>query len=218
MLKFITFLIKRITHYEVLNLERIPAEGGVLMTTNHISRLDVPFLMAIPTRKDLVAIVAKKYQKKPFFSWILKKIGTIIWMDRETTDFTALREVLNQLRKGHVVGIAPEGRRSHGAVGLLEGKQGAAVLAAQAAVPILPIGIVGPELIYKKLMKFQRPTVTIQVGEPYHLPEIDRDARQAWLARSTDEIMCRIAALLPPEYRGFYKDHPRLKELLDASQ
>ena len=30
----------------------------------------------------------------------------------------------------------------------------------------------------------------------------------------TDEVMCRIAALLPPERRGFYVDHPRLKELL----
>jgi 1-acyl-sn-glycerol-3-phosphate acyltransferase len=43
---------------------------------------------------------------------------------------------------------------------------------------------------------------------------MDRDDRQGWLSRSTEEIMCRIAALLPPEYRGFYKDHPRLQELL----
>jgi 1-acyl-sn-glycerol-3-phosphate acyltransferase len=43
---------------------------------------------------------------------------------------------------------------------------------------------------------------------------MDRDDRQGWLARNTDEIMCRISALLPPEYRGFYEDHPRLKELL----
>jgi 1-acyl-sn-glycerol-3-phosphate acyltransferase len=55
------------------------------------------------------------------------------------------------------------------------------------------------------------------VGKPYYLPEIDMANRQAWLERYTDEIMCQIAALLPLEYRGFYADHPRLKELLAES-
>ena len=43
---------------------------------------------------------------------------------------------------------------------------------------------------------------------------MDRENRQAWLTQYTDEIMCRIAALLPEQYRGFYADHPRLMELL----
>jgi 1-acyl-sn-glycerol-3-phosphate acyltransferase len=212
--KTVVFLIKKLTRFQVLNGDRIPPEGGLLMTSNHISRLDAPCLTAITDRTDLVAIVARKYQKKPFFKWILEKITTIIWMDRETIDFPALRDVLNQLRKGHVIGIAPEGTRSHGGVGLLEGKQGAAVMAAQASVPILPVGIIGTDKIYAHWMKMRRPPVTIRVGIPYHLPPIDRDDRQAWLSRNTDEIMCRIAALLPPEYRGFYAEHPRLKELL----
>jgi 1-acyl-sn-glycerol-3-phosphate acyltransferase len=212
--KLIIFLINKITHFQIINGERIPPQGGVMMTTNHISRLDVPFLIAVPQRMDKVAIVAKKYQKKPFFRWVLEKIGDIVWMDRETTDFSALREVLNWLRKGRVVGIAPEGTRSHEGVGMLEGKQGAAMLAAKASVPNLPIGIVGTERVYNEWMKFRRPTVTIRVGYPYHLPDFDRENRQAWLAQNTDEIMCRIAMLLPPEYRGFYANHPRLQELL----
>ena len=36
------------------------------------------------------------------------------------------------------------------------------------------------------------------------------------LEDGTTEVMCRIAAMLPPEYRGVYADHPRLKELLAA--
>jgi 1-acyl-sn-glycerol-3-phosphate acyltransferase len=212
--KTVTFLIKTLTKYQVIDGERIPPEGGLLMTTNHISRLDVPFLMAMTDRTDLVAIVARKYQQKPFFKWILEKIGTIIWMDREKTDFSGLRDVLNQLRAGNVVGIAPEGTRSHGAVGMLEGKPGAAMMAAQTSVPILPVGITGTEKIYAHWMKLRRPPVTIRVGKPYFLPAMDRDDRQAWSSRSTDEIMCRIAVLLPPEYRGFYADHPRLQALL----
>ena len=208
------FLIKKLTRFQVLNAGLIPPEGGLLMTTNHISRLDLPILMAMTDRTDLVAVVAKKYEKKPFFKWVLEKIGTIIWMDREKTDFSALREVLSVLRRGEVIGIAPEGTRSHGSVGLLEGKQGAAVMAAQASVPILPVGIIGTDKIYEHWLKLQRPPVTIRVGEPYFLPEMDPSDRQAWLSANTDEIMCRIAALIPPEYRGFYADHLRLKELL----
>jgi len=210
----VVFLIKKLTKFQVLNAELIPPVGGLLMTSNHLSRLDLPLLMAMTDRTDLTAIVANKYEKKHFFKWILEKIGTIIWMDRESIDFSALREVLSCLRRGEVIGIAPEGTRSHGSVGLLEGKQGAAVMAAQTSVPILPVGIIGTDKIYEHWMKLRRPPVTIRAGKPYFLPEMDPSDRQSWLSENTDEIMCRIAALLPPEYRGFYADHPRLKELL----
>jgi len=197
-----------------VNPENIPPEGGVLLTTNHLSRLDTPLMMAITDRDDLVGIIAKEYQNKPFFKWILEKVGTMVWMDRETTDYSAMRQALDHLRKGAIVGIAPEGTRSRESKGLLEGKPGAALMAGRASVPILPVGIVGSEKINENWARLRRPLVTIRIGEPYLLPEIDLEDRQAWLSRYTDEIMCRIATLLPPEYRGVYADHPRLKELL----
>jgi 1-acyl-sn-glycerol-3-phosphate acyltransferase len=202
----------------VIHPDHLPENGSVLLTTNHLSRLDTPILLSITDRTDLVAIVAKKYQKKPFFRWMLGNIGTMVWMDRERTDFSAMRDALEQLRLGAIVGIAPEGTRSRETKGLLEGKQGAALMAARAAVPIVPVGIVGSDRINEHWLRLKRPPVTVRVGKPYTLPEIDRNNRQAWLSRYTDEIMCRIAALLPPEYRGFYKDHPRLKELLEEQE
>ena len=214
LLEPIRYLVRKLTKYHVIDRENIPDSGGVLLTTNHLSRLDTPLLMACTERNDVVGIVAKKYQRKPFFKWILSKVGTMVWMDRERTDFSALRDALEQLRKGAIVGIAPEGTRSSETKGLLEGKQGAALMAARASVPIVPVGIVGSENINAHWLRLRRPPVTIRIGEPYTLPEMDRENRQAWLSRYTDEIMCRIAALLPPEYRGFYRDHPRLNELL----
>jgi 1-acyl-sn-glycerol-3-phosphate acyltransferase len=210
----VRFLVRTLTKFKVENQSRIPSTGGVLITTNHLSRLDTPILLAITDREDLVAIIAKKYQEKPFFKWVLEKVGTMVWMDRTTTDFAAMRDALNQLRQGAIVGIAPEGTRSREFRGLLEGKPGAALMASRASVPIVPVGIIGSEKINAHFLKLKRPPVTVRVGEAYMLPEMDQDDRQGWLARNTDEIMCRIAALLPAEYRGFYKDHPRLKELL----
>jgi 1-acyl-sn-glycerol-3-phosphate acyltransferase len=214
LLPVVRSLIKVLTKFSVDHPEYIPQTGGVLITTNHLSRLDTPVLMAITERTDLVAIVAKKYRKKPFFKWILERIGAMVWMDRETTDFSAIRDALDYLRKGAIVGIAPEGTRSRDSREMLEGKQGAALMAARAAVPIVPVGIVGSEQINAHWMRLRRPPVTVRVGEPYMLPEMERENRQAWLAKYTDEIMCRIAVLLPESYRGFYSDHPRLKELL----
>lgn len=214
LLEPIRSLVKTLTKFRVENQQRLPKEGGVLITTNHLSRLDTPILLAITDRNDLVAIVAKKYKEKPFFKWVLEKVGTMVWMDRTQTDFSAMRDALEHLRNGAMVGIAPEGTRSREFKGLLEGKPGAALMAARTSVPIVPIGIIGSEKINQHFLRLQRPPVTIRVGEPYHLPEMDRDDRQGWLSRNTTEIMCRIAALLPPEYRGFYKDHPRLEELL----
>lgn len=214
LLPVVRSLVKILTQYHIENGENLPVQGGALITTNHLSRLDTPLLLGITDRNDLVAIVAKKYRRKPFFKWILEKIGTMVWMDRENTDFAAIREALDYLRQGALVGIAPEGTRSQETKGLLEGKQGAALLAARANVPIVPIGIIGSDKVNSAWARLRRPPVTIRVGKPYILPPMDRDNRQAWLTRYTDEIMCRIAALLPEQYRGFYADHPRLMELL----
>ncbi len=211
----IRYLVKTLTKFRVENQERLPAQGGVLITTNHLSRLDTPILMAITDRDDLVAIVAKKYKEKPFFKWVLEKVAAMVWMDRTKTDFSAIRQALEHLRHGAMMGIAPEGTRSKESDGLLQGKPGAALMAVQASVPIIPVGIIGSEMINQKILRLQRPSITIRVGEPYKLPEMDRNDRQAWLSRNTDEIMCRIAALLPPAYRGVYADHPRLKELME---
>lgn len=217
LLPIVRSLVKILTKFEIEDGKNLPMEGGAMVTTNHLSRLDTPFLLAITARNDLVAIVAKKYRRKPFFKWILEEIGTMVWMDRENTDFSAIRDALDYLRQGALVGIAPEGTRSREMKGLLEGKQGAAVLAARANVPIVPVGIIGSEKVNSAWSRLRRPLVTIRVGKPYMLPPMDRDNRQAWLTHYTDEIMCRIAALLPEQYRGFYADHPRLLELLSEN-
>jgi len=52
------------------------------------------------------------------------------------------------------------------------------------------------------------------VGKPFKLPPLAPAERNSELRRHTDELMCRIAALLPPHNRGVYANHPRLTELL----
>ncbi len=195
-----------------IGLENIPPEGGVILATNHMSRMDTLLLFINSTRTDVTALVADKYQKYPLFAWILNT-GGIIWLDRESADFGAIRAAVDALNKGLALGIAPEGTRSTTAE-LLEGKPGTALVALRANVPIVPVGIAGSEDIFRKIFTLRFPKVTIRFGKPFRLEPLSRDRRSEQMQEYTDEIMCRIAALLPEKYHGFYRGHPRLQELL----
>jgi 1-acyl-sn-glycerol-3-phosphate acyltransferase len=86
-------------------------------------------------------------------------------------------------------------------------------LADRARVPVIPVGLAGTEDSIQKLLTLRKPRLFANYGEPFMPPPIDRADREGSLQRNTDEIMCRIAALLPPQYRGFYANYPRVKEL-----
>jgi 1-acyl-sn-glycerol-3-phosphate acyltransferase len=92
-----------------------------------------------------------------------------------------------------------------------------AYLADRAGVPIIPVGVTGTWRAVPKVLLLQRPRITVRFGKPFTLQPLTRENRSAALQNNTDEIMARIAALLPPEYRGVYAEHPRLLELLKSS-
>jgi 1-acyl-sn-glycerol-3-phosphate acyltransferase len=210
--KIVRFLVKTLTRTEYLGGEYIPRAGGILITTNHLSRLDIPLLLLTPGREDVIALATDKYKSHKLFKWILET-AECIWIDRDRADFAAVRAGAEYLRKGGALGIAPEGTRSQTG-GLIAGKPGTVLIAERTRVPIVPVGIAGTDTGFEKLKRMQRPRLVVRYGPAYMLPEMDRDDREGWLARCTDEIMCRIAVLLPPEHWGIYADHPRLKELL----
>jgi 1-acyl-sn-glycerol-3-phosphate acyltransferase len=209
----INFLVQRIFQMEYIDPQYVPATGGCIIATNHLSRLDIPILFVTPGRDYVTALAADKYKKYFVFRWMLDTVR-VIWIDRENADFGALRASVEYLHKGVALGIAPEGTRSKGA--LIEGKAGIALIADKSGMPIIPVGIAGTESGVRKMLTLRRAKITVRFGKPFFLPPMDRSDRAGWLKCSTDEIMCRIAALLPPIYRGYYADHPRLKELLSA--
>jgi 1-acyl-sn-glycerol-3-phosphate acyltransferase len=206
------FLLTRLARVEYSGLEHLPSDGAIIVATNHMSRMDTLYLFINPARPDITALVADKYKKYPIFNWILD-VGGVIWLDRSKADFGAFRLAADVLKNGVSLGIAPEGTRSTTGQ-LIEGKQGTALLALKAGVPIVPVGIAGSEVYFRRLLTLRRPNLRLTFGPPIHLPPLDRNNREESLQKMTDEIMCRIAILLPPQYWGFYRDHPRLKEML----
>jgi 1-acyl-sn-glycerol-3-phosphate acyltransferase len=198
--------------------ENIPSHGGAIVVSNHIGRLDAMIGVVLSDRDDIILMIADKYHKDLLWRWLGDRLNAI-WLDREEVDFSSLREVFRRLKDGGLLGIAPEGTRSK-TEALALGKPGAAYLAARSQVPLIPIGVTGTEdrLVKQKLTRLQRLDIRINIGEPFMLPPLSRKNRDEFLQESTDEIMCQIAALLPPEYRGVYLDYPRVRALLEEQQ
>lgn len=210
--RIITWLLDRLTRSEVRGLENVPKTGGILIATNHMSRMDIPVLFVNPLRPDMTALVTTKYLKYPLLRWFIVTAEGI-WLDRDTADFSAFRKAVEALKLGKAIGIAPEGTRSVTA-SLLEGKPGTALLALRTGVPIVPAAIMGTEDSVAQMLHFKRPTLIVEYGKPIYPPKLDRGDREGQLQKLTDEVMCQIASMMPEKYHGFYADHPRLKELL----
>jgi len=207
-------LLNTILDFEFINLDNAPLSGAVIVAGNHIGVLDALIVYYLVDRRDFIVMVAEYHSQYAFRRWLVKITGAI-FVDRYQADFTVLREVLRRLNDGGVLIISPEGTRSKTGQ-LLPGQPGTAYLAAKSGVPVLPVSIVGTQdsLILANLKRLRRTPVRITVGEPLTFQPISRQGRDQALQGYTDEIMCRIAALLPAGYRGVYADHPRVDEIL----
>jgi 1-acyl-sn-glycerol-3-phosphate acyltransferase len=206
------FILQPIARTESFGTENIPLSGGCILASNHLSALDLPLIVKYVPRNDSSFFAAKTHKKIFWFRWLIDSVDGI-WIDRSRADLNALRNARKILRKGYMFGIMPEGTRSRTGA-LIHGKLGAAYLVSSAKVPVLPVGVTGTENGLDQLRRLRRLHLTIRFGEPFTPPPLDPRDRDRSLGENTDEIMCRIAALLPPKYRGVYSDHPRLHELL----
>ncbi len=189
-------LLLRVT---VRGQENVPRSGGVLLTMNHLGGADVVLLVAF-TPRPLFASGKSEIMGWRVMGSIARAYG-MIPLHRGEPDRTALKRLMALLRVGAAVLIAPEGRESLTGA-LEEARGGPAFLALHADVPVLPVGLTGTAWrdVLPQWRRLRRPCVTLTFGRPFQLPAGMR-RREA-----VDEIMRRIAALLPPEYRGVYAD------------
>jgi 1-acyl-sn-glycerol-3-phosphate acyltransferase len=202
-----------IADVEIIGMEKVPV-GNVIIAANHLGRLDTAVLIYALNREDIILAVAEKYKYHPLFGAIGRAVDAI-WLNRFEADFAALREILARMQKGGLMVIAPEGTRSKTA-SMQEGKMGVAFLANKSGYPVLPVALIGTEDggIVSNLKRFRRSKIKAMAGELFFIEIPKGNGREQAMRSATDEIMCQIGALLPESYRGFYKDHPRLKELI----
>lgn len=195
--------------------ENIPTIGAYLITINHISLFEPPLILAFwPTAPEAVGAVDIWDRKGQ--SALARLYGGIP-VHRGQYDRQMIEKVIQVLRSGRPLLIAPEGGRSH-SLGMRRALPGVAYLADQAAVPIVPVGIVGTsDDFLHKALRWQRPTVEIRIGKPFLLPAIQGKGENRRLERqqNSDLIMEKIAELLPSDYHGVYN---RDRELIKTAE
>ncbi|MEI8292818.1 MAG: lysophospholipid acyltransferase family protein [bacterium] len=147
---------------------RVP-EGACVMVSNHISHFDPPFLSGwLPRQIDWIAMAELfgAAWSKAAFTWL-----NVIPVDRHGDDRQALRQALRRLEQGRMVGVFPEGGIRDGAQSILSGadmREGAFLIAAKAACPVVPVVILGSERLYNRRnwLPWRRAKVYIGLGEP----------------------------------------------------
>jgi 1-acyl-sn-glycerol-3-phosphate acyltransferase len=185
----------------VCGLENLPSRGPLILAFNHLGHLDPVLLyITLPTPPEIIGL--SEAWGLPFVGWFVRQYGGIP-VRRDQFDRAVVAQALAILQNGLMLALAPEARFS--TTGQLEqGRTGVAYLAMKADAPILPIGITGTELIGRNL----RPRLSLNYGRVMQLRSLPENGveRKRALREETDHIMRAIAALLPEEYRGVYRD------------
>jgi 1-acyl-sn-glycerol-3-phosphate acyltransferase len=186
------------------SLERIPERGPLIIVANHVNFIDLPIMYPRVYPRTVTGFAKVETWDNPLMA-ALFDILEAIPIHRGEVDITALRKALHVLEQGKIIAIAPEGTRS-GDGRLRRGKPGVVMLALKSGAPLLPVVYYGGEKLRENIRRLRRTAIHIAVGEPFridtHGERITHDVRE----KMVDEIMYQLAALLPVDYRGYYKD------------
>ncbi|GGZ55734.1 1-acyl-sn-glycerol-3-phosphate acyltransferase [Streptomyces inusitatus] len=203
-------LLRLLFRPRIEGLEHIPEEGAAIVAGNHLSFSD-HFLMPAIIKRRITFLAKAEYFTGPglrgrLTAAFFRSAGQIP-VDRSGKDAgqAAIREGLGVLGRGELLGIYPEGTRSHDGR-LYKGKVGVAVMAVRAGVPVIPCAMVGTFEIQppgQALPKIKR--VTVRFGEPLDFSRYaGLENEKAAIRAVTDEIMYAILSLSGQEYVDRY--------------
>ncbi|MDY6050882.1 MAG: lysophospholipid acyltransferase family protein [Rothia sp. (in: high G+C Gram-positive bacteria)] len=211
--KTIEALLRTVFRARVTGLENFPAEGPVIVASNHLAFLDSVIISALMPRR--VAFLAKsEYVNSPGLKGramkALFQAIDIIPVNRtdKKESMKALETALEHLNQGKVFGIYPEGTRSRDGY-LYKGKIGVAWLAHMTGATVVPIGLIGTDKIQKPGSNMVYPhRFTVRVGEPMAFEKLGERMSGKQRRQSTDQIMDAIAQLSGQPRKNEYNVSP----------
>jgi len=198
-------------NWQITGLENLPARSrGLVVAPNHLDWTDVYILaVSFPYSYRMTWIAKIEAFSNALVAQFLRQMN-VIPLRRGEADRQAYVAAKRALEEGAALVVFPEGHRSPTG-GLIEGQHGAVRLAVRTGCPIIPIALWGTEKGFKGAML--RKPIHVKIGKPYH-PSLElSDMRDRW-EQLTEDLMVRIAALLPEEYRGIYRDLARAESLI----
>jgi 1-acyl-sn-glycerol-3-phosphate acyltransferase len=185
----------------VLGLENLPEKGPLIIAGNHLSSLDTILLGGVTPGANY-AMAKRELFRRPAIAWMWGGCN-VFPVDRHTADRWALRTAVDILEHGGRLILWVEGTRAE-TPGMQRAEPGVGFLLRRVPCDVVPVGVWGSERVLVKGRRLpRRAPVTMRFGTPF-TPDLTGERRDHQAV--ADQVGARIAALLPPEYRGVYAD------------
>ena len=212
LLKYILLgpLLHLIGRPKVEGLEHLPSSGPVILASNHLAVMD-SFFLPLVVRRRITFLAKSEYftgtgLKGWFTRWFFTAAGQVP-IDRSNADTAqaALDTAERVLGQGKLLGMYPEGTRSPDGR-LYKGKTGLGRLALQTGVPVIPVAMIGTDVVNPpgtSMLRFGR--VTVRFGEPMDFSRFEGLAGNRFIERAvTDEVIYELMGLSDQEYVDIY--------------
>jgi 1-acyl-sn-glycerol-3-phosphate acyltransferase len=195
---------------KVEGLEYVPSSGPVILASNHLAVMD-SFFLPLVVRRRITFLAKSEYftgtgLKGWFIRWFFTAMGQVP-IDRSNADTAqaALDTAERVLGHGKLLGMYPEGTRSPDGR-LYKGKTGLARLALQTGVPVIPVAMIGTDVVNPPgttMLRFGR--VTVRFGKPMDFSRFEGLAGNRFIERAvTDEVIYELMGLSDQEYVDIY--------------
>jgi 1-acyl-sn-glycerol-3-phosphate acyltransferase len=195
---------------KVEGLENVPDSGAAILASNHLAVAD-SFYLCLVVRRRITYLAKAEYftgtgLKGWFSRWFYTAAGQVP-IDRADADaaHSALSTAERLLKQGKLLGMYPEGTRSPDGR-LYKGKTGLARLALQSGVPVIPVAMIGTDVVNppgSKMWRFGR--VTVKFGEPMDFSRFEGLAGNRFIERAViDEVIYELMRLSGQEYVDLY--------------
>jgi 1-acyl-sn-glycerol-3-phosphate acyltransferase len=195
---------------KIEGLEHIPSHGPAILASNHLAVMDSFYLPLMVPRR--ITFLAKQEYftgtglKGRILAWFYTVAGQVP-IDRTDADsaHAALVTAERILGEGKLLGMYPEGTRSPDGR-LYKGKTGLARLALQTGVPVIPVAMIGTDVVNPPGAKMLRPgRVTVRIGKPMDFSRFDGLAGNRFIERAViDEVIYELMELSGQEYVDIY--------------
>lgn len=194
--KVLAWLVPRLVRLRTHGLDNIPADGPFIIAANHFHALD-PVIVAVVVPQHISFMAKEEIMRSRILRWLVNHIGSFP-VKRGKVDMHAIRQALKVLSQGQVLGIFPEGTRSK--TGEIQAAfEGAALLAARAQAPIVPVALHGQ---YRLGSIF-----CVNIGEPVSIESAVAGKPTAEeRSQGTALVMQRIASLIDECREGIVAD------------
>lgn len=187
--KSLLTVILKLKGYKIEGLENFPAEGPVIVASNHISLWD-PIIVGCALPRKVFFMAKEDLFQRPMLNKLFEELGAFP-VKRGQGDINAIRKALTILKEGKILGIFPEGTRSKTG-NVQEAMAGIAFIMEKSKAPILPVRVYGSN----GLLQQKRGNIGIMIGKPIYADRLvipqEIENRRIWVANEVMSIVSKM--------------------------